>query len=247
MGKYIWAIAQKQDSLWMRWIHSVYLKDRDWWSYKASDHCSWYWRSLVNLKEHFKGKAGQQLFTQHYQIEEGYKVLCPTQNKVYWSRQVWGRLNTPKHCFIMWLAIQKRLRTKDRLKAMGLATREHCEMCESHSENTDHLFFTCRFTAACLQGIKTWLSWNIAAGYLLALTRWIGRSKLSNFKKNVLAAAISCLVYTIWRARNLFVWENSKSDVEKVITRVKQVVTYRINAVWPRKVSVEDTEWFQSL
>ncbi|KAM6595899.1 hypothetical protein CsatA_006423 [Cannabis sativa] len=134
----------------------------------------------------------------------------------------------------MWLAIQKRLRTKDRLKAMGMEIAEHCEMCEIHPKNADHLFFTCRFTTACLQGIKTWLSWNIAAGSLYSLTRWIGRSKVIKFKKNVLAAAISCLVYAIWRAQNLSLWEKSKSDVEKIIAGVKQEVKYRINVVWCR-------------
>ncbi|KAF4362475.1 hypothetical protein F8388_019758 [Cannabis sativa] len=102
----------------------------------------------------------------------------------------------------MWLAIQKRLRTKDRLKAMGMAIGEQCELCDNHCENAEHLFFTCSFAATCLQEIKTWLSWNIAVGSLNALTRWIGRSKLSKFKRNVLAAAISCLKVstedTVW-------------------------------------------------
>ncbi|XP_057248199.1 uncharacterized protein LOC130590186 [Beta vulgaris subsp. vulgaris] len=30
-----WQIAQKQDLLWIKWIHSVYLHDGDWWEYEA--------------------------------------------------------------------------------------------------------------------------------------------------------------------------------------------------------------------
>lgn len=27
IGKYIWQIAQKEDLLWIKWVHSVYIRD----------------------------------------------------------------------------------------------------------------------------------------------------------------------------------------------------------------------------
>lgn len=30
VGKIIWQIAEKKDSLWVRWVHAVYLKEKDW-------------------------------------------------------------------------------------------------------------------------------------------------------------------------------------------------------------------------
>lgn len=33
MGKHVRAIGTKQDNLWVKWIHSVYLKYEDWWEY----------------------------------------------------------------------------------------------------------------------------------------------------------------------------------------------------------------------
>uniref|UniRef100_A0A803Q327 Reverse transcriptase zinc-binding domain-containing protein n=1 Tax=Cannabis sativa TaxID=3483 RepID=A0A803Q327_CANSA len=121
MGKYIFAIAQKQDNLWLKWINSVYLKEHELLSYKAPPQSSWT-SSVVPASV--------------------------------------GPLNTPKHSFISWLAIQGRLRTKDR-------------------------------------GIKGWLSWHVKADTFSTLTRWIGRSKISMFRKNVLTAALVCLVYTL--------------------------------------------------
>uniref|UniRef100_A0A803PUA5 Reverse transcriptase domain-containing protein n=1 Tax=Cannabis sativa TaxID=3483 RepID=A0A803PUA5_CANSA len=165
MGKYILAIAQKQDSLWLKWINSVYLKDYEWWSYKAPTQSSWYWRSLVNLKNHFKDLVGHHICTQqqHY------------------------------------------------------------------------------------QGIKDWLSWHVEVDTMLTLTRWIGRPKISKFRKNVLAAALVCLVYTLWKARNLSLWEKTKPTVERLIEGIKKDVLHRVAVVWPKKVSLEDTNWFQKL
>ena len=29
LGKYVWAIATKQDNLWVKWVHSVYLENNN--------------------------------------------------------------------------------------------------------------------------------------------------------------------------------------------------------------------------
>uniref|UniRef100_A0A803NJ67 Uncharacterized protein n=1 Tax=Cannabis sativa TaxID=3483 RepID=A0A803NJ67_CANSA len=145
---------------------NVYLKDHEWWSYKVPTQSSWYWRSLVNLKDHFRDLAGLQ--------------TCTQQQQQY-------------------------------------------------------------------QGIKNWLSWHVAADTMLTLTRWIGRSKISKFRKNVLAAALVCLIYTLWKARNLSLWGKTKPTVERLIEGTKKDVLHRVAVVWPKNVSLEDTNWFQKL
>ncbi|KAM6592908.1 hypothetical protein CsatA_000611 [Cannabis sativa] len=52
--KNIWTLAVKKDNLWVKWIHSVYLKNGDCWNHKASIHSSWYWRKLVDLKDEMR-------------------------------------------------------------------------------------------------------------------------------------------------------------------------------------------------
>lgn len=36
IGKYVWALATKQDNIWIKWVSSIYLKDKDWWGYQPS-------------------------------------------------------------------------------------------------------------------------------------------------------------------------------------------------------------------
>jgi len=33
IAKLIWVLAEKQDILWVKWIHGRYLKNKDWWDY----------------------------------------------------------------------------------------------------------------------------------------------------------------------------------------------------------------------
>ncbi|XP_062118628.1 uncharacterized protein LOC133832277 [Humulus lupulus] len=123
MFKYVWAVAAKEDNLWI-----VAIKDKV--------------KTLVDLA----------LFTQgRYKIAEGYKLLCPVHDRVNWSKEVWGRLNTPKHSFVLWLAIQDRLKTKARLYRFNVLADARCQFCTVEDETIAHLFFECPFTSDCLQ------------------------------------------------------------------------------------------------
>ena len=42
IAKIVWAIADKKDLLWVKWVHGRYLKGQDWWDYQASPDSSWY-------------------------------------------------------------------------------------------------------------------------------------------------------------------------------------------------------------
>ncbi|XP_062100702.1 uncharacterized protein LOC133806626 [Humulus lupulus] len=161
-----------------------------------------------------------------------------------WDKQVWGRLNVPKHSFILWMAIQDKLKTKVRLFKFKVIDEEVCGLCNIHKENVEHLFFHCSFSHVCLQVLKTWLGWNVRAEDLQSLIRWIERSKQSQFKKKVLAAA---LVYHLWRARNDEVLKISSSSQEVIIRRTKEAVKLRVSCAMPRKVSSEDKNWFAEL
>uniref|UniRef100_A0A803P5L3 Reverse transcriptase domain-containing protein n=1 Tax=Cannabis sativa TaxID=3483 RepID=A0A803P5L3_CANSA len=92
--KYIWAVANKQESLWLRWIQSVYIKNQDWWDYTSSIHSSWYWKKLVALKEQLRTVIEPAEFQKKkYTISAGYNLLLPPTNRVNWSKEI-GRGST---------------------------------------------------------------------------------------------------------------------------------------------------------
>ncbi|XP_074283345.1 uncharacterized protein LOC141607894 [Silene latifolia] len=41
LGKYSWWISQLKDSLWVKWVHTIYIKQQDWWQYQPSINSSW--------------------------------------------------------------------------------------------------------------------------------------------------------------------------------------------------------------
>uniref|UniRef100_A0A803MS24 Reverse transcriptase domain-containing protein n=1 Tax=Chenopodium quinoa TaxID=63459 RepID=A0A803MS24_CHEQI len=54
LGKHVWAIAQKQDNLWVKWINAVYLKGKNWLDYQPKADCSWYWKQICLVKDKMK-------------------------------------------------------------------------------------------------------------------------------------------------------------------------------------------------
>lgn len=40
MGRYTWAIASKKDTLWLKWINEVYVKQDNWWEYTHPSNSS---------------------------------------------------------------------------------------------------------------------------------------------------------------------------------------------------------------
>ncbi|KAM6544056.1 hypothetical protein CsatB_008503 [Cannabis sativa] len=185
MFKYVWAIAKKEDNLWVKWVHNVYIKEDNWWSYKATSAASWYWKKLVTIKERARELFDEdQVLNEKYKVVVGFQSLRPSTCRVEWSSIVWSRMNMPKHSFIFWLSMLNRLKTKDRIQVYKQVEDTKCFFCQTEEETLQHLFFDCSFSSNCLKEIKDWLSWRMASNSLHRIVRWIRKAKISKAKKD---------------------------------------------------------------
>ena len=147
--KQVRAVANKEDILWPRWINHVYLKDGDIWEHCAPQQSSWYCRKLMEIKDEFKDKYISKV-GEKYLIREGYKMQVGYLEKKHWHRQVWNRMNVPKHSFILWLVVQNRMSTRGILVRHNLVQDDVCVLCGTGVESVKHLFFTCLYAKLCL-------------------------------------------------------------------------------------------------
>lgn len=148
IAKLIWHIALKKDVLWVKWIHSRYLKSTSWWDYHAPADCSWYWRKVVHIKEMFKQGIHDQIGWKwtggdNYTVQAGYHWLLGDQVHSSWTKVVWARPVTPRHAFITWIFMHQRLPVSSRL-ARFTGCDSTCVLCNDAEEDSNHLFFHCR-------------------------------------------------------------------------------------------------------
>jgi hypothetical protein len=54
VGKLVWHIAMKQDSLWVKWVHERYVKAKNWWDYEPTSNASWVLKHLSKVKKTLK-------------------------------------------------------------------------------------------------------------------------------------------------------------------------------------------------
>ncbi|XP_057251472.1 uncharacterized protein LOC125498912 [Beta vulgaris subsp. vulgaris] len=215
--KLAWGVAQKQDNLWVKWVHGIYIKDANWENYTAPVHASWSWKYVCQAKNMMneKNNGGQWLMNGQFSIKQHYQTLLSGSRPVNWARYVWNRYSIPKHRLIMWLAIQNRLKTRQRLKMMnvlqwlGVAWR---------TRNLDQF---CRWSRNRYTGNRT--------------------------RKMVLLSAIAATVCTIWRNRNSAYWEQVIMTVSKAVQEIKMNVKFRITQILSDKVKERDRRWIHSL
>ncbi|KAL2942962.1 hypothetical protein RDABS01_031310 [Bienertia sinuspersici] len=246
VGKHVWAIARKKDNMWVRWVHSIYIKDQDWNTYKPTQICSWVWKSFCNIKDILLA-AQVDLQLHKYSIKKVYDMLRPTGPTIHWDKVIWNTAAIPKHQFTTWLAYKQRLLTKDRLAKMGIMEDQTCCLCRNGYESHVHLFFECDYSKACMALIANWVGLQVSQQQLQHLTQRVARNcKGSKLRRQVYSAIISALVYYIWRARNEKLWNNHGWTVEQVTQEIKYNVKIRLLYV-NRGNKSRDNQWLANL
>ncbi|KAF3606625.1 hypothetical protein DY000_02045094 [Brassica cretica] len=123
-----------------------------------------------------------------------------------------------------WLALLRRLPTKDRLRRWGLNVTDQCVLCSTSVETHHHLFFECSFSSA------LWLTFASAIlpnppTDLHAAAAWIEASSRILCSKRVILLKLffQSIIYIIWRERNSRIFtfvSSSSSDLHRALDRL---------------------------
>lgn len=104
-------------------MHCVYVKQQEWMKYVPSTNASWPWRMMCRVRDKLKAGYVGTGWLQNgnkYSVKKGYQWLCANDAKVGWHKMVWNKYAVQSHCFFGWLALLKRLKTRDMLVKMGI-------------------------------------------------------------------------------------------------------------------------------
>ncbi|XP_048501399.1 uncharacterized protein LOC125497765 [Beta vulgaris subsp. vulgaris] len=79
LGKHVWMIDTRKENLWVKWVHTVYLRGQNWWEYIAKKSDSWYWRRIRQVKEQMEMwvSENQLCSISKYSIQRIYKMMEP--------------------------------------------------------------------------------------------------------------------------------------------------------------------------
>ncbi|KAL2927768.1 LINE-1 reverse transcriptase-like protein [Bienertia sinuspersici] len=249
LGKYIWDIANKNDSLWLKWVNHHYIKGKNWKRVTCPAGASWQLKQLWEVKDTLKHGYRKNVWLANpkgYTIASGYSWLRGDQEKVDWSGWVWNRLNIPKHRFICWLAMWNRLKTRSRLVLMGVTLSDLCPCCEQNAETLQHLLFECPFGSRMWDMLKEKTGVNATTDSLQNCNVWL-QSVNNRFRRAVLQSMAAAVVYHIWRVRNDVIWNQAIRRPDVVFQSLYREIYWRILSVLPKKISLVDRRWLKTI
>ncbi|XP_021734864.1 uncharacterized protein LOC110701538 [Chenopodium quinoa] len=249
IGKQIWNISQKKDSLWLRWVNEMYWKGRTWKRFQCAHNTSWNWKHLWWVKDKLKtGYVGNSWSgnPNGYTIASGYNWLEIQYSNVKWGDWVWNKLNIPRHKFVCWLIMWRRIRVRVHLYKIGVINNPSCPLCDDGEETVDHLFFECDYSRKCSYFLQKKLMIIMDPMNIEDCNNKI-RSIKGRFQRQVLFSCYAGLLYVIWIQINKVVWNKCVMQPEKVIQKLWSDLFHRISYVMPVKTSKRNQMWFKDL
>ena len=156
--------------------------------------------------------------------------------KVEWNEVVWFKQLIPKHSFVLWLAVQSKLLTQDRMEKWHPGGRLMCSLCNTRSDSHEHLFFQCSFANKVWEIMVQNASFMNRNHDLLSGCRYIADKQVkNNFGWAVDKLILAASVYFIWQERNRRLFTGVSRNVESVISCIKDSVKTRLLALKVKK------------
>ncbi|GJS41185.1 reverse transcriptase zinc-binding domain-containing protein [Tanacetum coccineum] len=128
-------------------------------------------------------------------------------------------MGTPKHSFMMWLAIQGRLMTQDRMAKWNPTMKLVCALCDKCPDSHDHLFFQCQFSNKVWDSIlkkmdcKLLNKWSDVIPAMISLGF---KNSIGNIARRLMLGATT---YMIWQEKNMRTFQ-AKKRAEEVLTKL---------------------------
>ncbi|KAK4727170.1 hypothetical protein R3W88_032087 [Solanum pinnatisectum] len=173
---------------------------------------------ILKIHKYFQevGYNEQDLINMNkYSIKEVYRKMRGDMDRVDWRKLVWANFKAPKWLFIMYIALNRRLLTRDRLAQWGLADEVTCPLCQVSDEDIDHLFFQCYYARSIR---RQNLNWQEEVRWAMRNMR--GKNSMMQVYKMTLAGALYCL----WIKRNCRIFLKKQRPPESIIRQVIQEV-----------------------
>ncbi|GJR25730.1 reverse transcriptase domain, reverse transcriptase zinc-binding domain protein [Tanacetum coccineum] len=170
--------------------------------------------------------------------------IRPRADIVDWYNVVWFSHCVPRHSIHLWLVIQKKLKTQDRLRQWDVGPSVDlnllkCPLCDLVPDSHDHLFFQCSYS------FQVWLKVRVLCGmdsispqmddilaFLIPISK--GRSVVSIIARVVVAAT----TYFLWMERNSRLFTKKILSVDKLVQSIcstvrLKLVTFRFKKISP--------------
>ncbi|XP_019245984.1 PREDICTED: uncharacterized protein LOC109225688 [Nicotiana attenuata] len=227
-AKNYWDLANKEDKMWIKWIHAYYIKGQQISNMPIPQQAS---RLVRKIRE-----ARRSVTTIHIQqkqnsnmIRQLYLAMMGQLPRVEWKMFMYGNEARAKAKFTMWLYFHDRMLTSDRLSKWGIQVDKVCSLCQKQDESRNHLFIECEYTMNVWTKLLKWMqrqqlwatSWDQHWHWATKIAR--GKSREAGIFRMIYAEAL----HEIWNERNLRIFEKQSKKAEDLARNIACICNVR--------------------
>jgi hypothetical protein len=147
-------------------------------------------------------------------------TVCPAANFIWrtWAPQ--------KVKFFLWLALQDRCWTAERLARRGLQHHPRCLLCDQLPETMHHLLLECPFAKQVWHEVLSWLrmTCRIPGAEDASLSDWMAKVKpaLPKPLRKGFASASLLIPWMLWKHRNDCVFDRAQPSTQTLLANIKE-------------------------
>ncbi|KAL9241040.1 hypothetical protein vseg_015199 [Gypsophila vaccaria] len=242
IGRLVDWVAQKKDSLWVRWVYTNYIKKQEWSDYHPSTSSSWVWRKICAVKQLLAPgySAGSWNIQPNGYTPSGcYEWLRGSGQIQAWTKVLWNGWVLPKHQFFGWLNFHGGLRTRDKLKRIGVLEDDSCIICGLESETKEHLFLKCIYSNRIVTEIRQETNLQVPDQQQLD---WVMAGDTLT-QRCIRTSMMLGICYAIWQQRNKGRMDNCITTPRVLAKQILHDIRQRIRKKLDCNVSLEDRNW----
>ncbi|XP_070009263.1 uncharacterized protein [Nicotiana sylvestris] len=215
-----WDLAQKKDKMWIKQIHTYYIKRQSIVEMNIPQQASWMVRKIMEARG-----VIQQLPTVQYKrttTKQIYLGILGSYNKVAWRTLMFHNEARPKAIFTMWMKCHGRLMTTDRLANWGIQANTSCCLCNEIVESHAHLFGECKFTNIVWGRLMQWIQISVSPSlsYTQKMAWIIKQAKGRSCKTKIVKMVYSEHIHGIWMERNNRIFGETMKTAEQVAREI---------------------------
>ncbi|XP_071708750.1 uncharacterized protein [Rutidosis leptorrhynchoides] len=164
-----------------------------------------------------------------YQTSKAWVNLRENKPKVSWYHVIWFKQATPKHDFVLWLVIQNRLVTQDKLQKWYPNLQLKCVLCDLEVDSHKHLFYSCAYSSAIWGMVNRKLLFkglpNDLQRIMVMLSGYPYSKNIWNVINRIVIAAV---VYYVWQERNYRIFKGRKRSELELKGIIEQFVRFKL-------------------
>ncbi|XP_021979829.1 uncharacterized protein LOC110875945 [Helianthus annuus] len=188
-----------------------------------------------NKQDRLLWKDGDKLID--YSSATVWDTIRVREQEINWVSIVWFPQCIPRHAFLVWLIMRRKLLTRDKILKWDFSRRKNmnmmcCLLCYADVDSHDHLFFECKFSEQVWKSVRDKTDmvdvdpkWVSIIGWLMTRIR----SKKASFY--VARLLVGATAYTIWQERNARLFKNQTRPPEAICEVILKTVRYKLMGV----------------